>query len=127
MYANPTFLTTHGIDSDLFQKLAAISAWATCAPNHPNRKRKFNDEAEVAKKETRHVSGLSLEEREEVGRMCKRILDQGRVELLHQNGFEVERFCYVDPSVSLENVAILAFLPPRLDNQPTACNDAPVE
>ncbi|KAL1919711.1 uncharacterized protein VTP21DRAFT_1642 [Calcarisporiella thermophila] len=56
----------------------------------------------------KHFSGLPFEEREQLGLSCKRILDVGRLQFLQTLGFNVELVRYVDPSISLENVAIMA-------------------
>lgn len=52
--------------------------------------------------------GLSIAEREEIGRQCKRLLDIGRLWYLESKGMSAKLFYYVDRSISLENVALLA-------------------
>ena len=51
--------------------------------------------------------GLSYAEMSEVGWMCKRLLDQGRVETLRAAGWEVSQRHYCSPKLSPECVMIL--------------------
>lgn len=46
--------------------------------------------------------------REALGYKCKRILDFGRYRYLKENGFETELIYYVEPEISLENLALIA-------------------
>ncbi|CAJ0766207.1 15220_t:CDS:2 [Entrophospora sp. SA101] len=48
-----------------------------------------------------------------LGYQCKRILDAGRVKFLEANGFQAELIYYVEPSTSLENLALIA-IPKKL-------------
>ena len=54
--------------------------------------------------------GLNRLQREEIGRRCKRIIDQGRCDfVVRKIGLGWCRMIYyVDPKISLENVAIFA-------------------
>ncbi|XP_076322856.1 uncharacterized protein LOC143231911 [Tachypleus tridentatus] len=51
---------------------------------------------------------LSPSYREEVGHQCKRIIDFGRLCYLKEHNFCVDMVQYVEPSVSLENIALVA-------------------
>jgi tRNA:m4X modification enzyme len=53
--------------------------------------------------------GFSESESEEIGRRSKRLIDAGRVWYLKQFGMDASLYYYVDPSVSLENVALIAW------------------
>ncbi|KAJ3042694.1 tRNA:m(4)X modification enzyme TRM13 [Rhizophlyctis rosea] len=55
-----------------------------------------------------HWSGLSFEEREELGFQIKRILDVGRARYLQSLGLKVDLVYYVDRATSLENLLLLA-------------------
>ena len=54
--------------------------------------------------------GLSQIQREEIGRRCKRILDEARCQFLRENlGFRnIKLKYYVDTSISVENVILIA-------------------
>ncbi|XP_006812702.1 tRNA:m(4)X modification enzyme TRM13 homolog, partial [Saccoglossus kowalevskii] len=49
-----------------------------------------------------------IDEREQIGKMCKRLIDIGRIKYLQSHGFNVQLGHYVTPSVSLENVVLMA-------------------
>jgi tRNA:m4X modification enzyme len=54
--------------------------------------------------------GLSVEEKLAMGRVCKRLIDYGRLEYLRRAcGLEGEIVAYCEPSVSPENTCILAW------------------
>ena len=52
-------------------------------------------------------TGLSKQEQEEVGAMCKRLIDAGRLDYLQKHGFDATLQVYVDKAMSLENVALV--------------------
>ena len=52
--------------------------------------------------------GYTKTESEEIGRRSKRLIDAGRVWYLRQFGLDASLVYYVDRSVSLENVALIA-------------------
>ena len=68
---------------------------------------------EVGVGEGVHVVGgkLSDEEKEALGRKCKRLLDWGRVLWLREQGLEAQLVHYCDPSASPENCLLLAWKP----------------
>ena len=53
--------------------------------------------------------GFSKSESEEIGRRSKRLIDAGRVWYLKQFEMDASLLYYVDRSVSLENVALIAW------------------
>jgi len=55
---------------------------------------------------TRHYSGLSFSEREEIGRKVKHLINVGRKKFLQEQGFRASLFVYTQSS--LENIALLA-------------------
>lgn len=57
----------------------------------------------------RHL--LSAEERESIGRKCKRLLDFCRAQYLRRLGYEVYLAPYCDKSITPENVALIARKP----------------
>ncbi|CAG8454287.1 9679_t:CDS:10 [Cetraspora pellucida] len=81
MYPNHQYLEDIGITKDDFQRICTMSSWAIC---------------------------LDHSSRETLGYKCKRILDYGRLKYLQENGFDVELIYYVEPSTSLENLALMA-------------------
>lgn len=53
-------------------------------------------------------SNYTIPEREDIGRQCKRIIDAGRLWYLESRDYRARLALYVDSSVSLENVVLLA-------------------
>ncbi|XP_037008939.2 tRNA:m(4)X modification enzyme TRM13 homolog [Artibeus jamaicensis] len=51
---------------------------------------------------------LTVEEKEEVGRLCKLLIDHGRAEYLRRHGFRPALQRYTEPAVSPENVLLTA-------------------
>ena len=51
---------------------------------------------------------LTVEEKKEVGRLCKLLIDHGRAEYLRRHGFRPALQYYAEPCVSLENVLLTA-------------------
>jgi len=52
---------------------------------------------------------LSISKREEIGRMCKRIIDTGRLHYLRSKGMDCSLREYVSQDVTPENVVLLAY------------------
>lgn len=107
-YINPGFIKSILAESDtdmsyeeFFFALSKIAPWATSGT--------ITNESE----EPTHFTKLSIEERIEVGLKARRIIDQGRCDWLKQkldnDIFDVKLIRYVEPSVSLENVALLIY------------------
>jgi len=113
-YVDPDYLAEMEIEPHFFQILSSMSAWATCKPDHPknlSRKQsqiKNNQYDGNNYDDDDHVSGLTIQEREDMGLMCKRILDFGRLRFLRAHGFDIETFYYCDQETTLENFAVLA-------------------
>lgn len=52
-------------------------------------------------------SGLPRQDRQQIGMLCKRLIDYGRLQWLKEQGMQAELVRFVDPSVSGENCLIL--------------------
>ena len=53
--------------------------------------------------------GFTKLESEEIGRRSKHLIDAGRIAYLKQHGLDASLLYYVERSVSLENVALVAW------------------
>lgn len=97
--AGRAFLAEHGIATspEEFRTLAKITSWAICSRR---------PDADPTSRN--HPSGLSLEEREQVGLWARRCVDYGRVHSLREAGMEADLYQYVGKEVSLENVVLVA-------------------
>jgi tRNA:m4X modification enzyme len=112
MFPYHEYFQDNGITNNDFKRICAMSSWAICGQRLPNE----NDEGDHAYNEAEdgdennkmHYSGLEHSIREQLGYKCKRIIDVGRAKYLEANGFDVELIYYVEPSTSLENLALMA-------------------
>ncbi|XP_075982064.1 tRNA:m(4)X modification enzyme TRM13 homolog [Anticarsia gemmatalis] len=126
-----------GISGDEMNVMLGIVSWATCGDGRSRERRNREDNEQEHLEQTgdeehneqvtneprngdptsephteqevpRASAALSTEQRAEVGRRAKHLLDWGRVLHLRARGFDA-RLCYYVPStVSLENVCIVA-------------------
>jgi tRNA:m4X modification enzyme len=116
-YCNQSWMSRQGIDGFQFEIMSSMSTWAICGQRKScSTRAHFYSEDQHLRSETtkNHLSdklsrsSLGVEERESMGRICKRIIDQGRLEYLSSHGFDTELVYYVDSEVSLENTALFA-------------------
>jgi tRNA:m4X modification enzyme len=97
--AGRAFLAEHGIAAspEEFSTLAKLTSWALCSRR---------PDADVTSRN--HPSGLTLEEREQIGLWARRCIDYGRVHSLREAGMEAKLYKYIAKEVSLENVVLVA-------------------
>ncbi|SSD61736.1 related to tRNA guanosine-2'-O-methyltransferase TRM13 [Saccharomycodes ludwigii] len=89
-----------------FYALTKLVSWATCG-----RREGIDDDS------TTHFSKKSVEEREQLGMISRRIIDYGRYEYVKThfcnndggNKFGIKLVQYCKPTVSLENVALVLY------------------
>ncbi|XP_077133298.1 tRNA:m(4)X modification enzyme TRM13 homolog isoform X2 [Ranitomeya variabilis] len=122
----------HYVGRDFFEKLGLgqrefglfqrMSSWATCGARNPSQGEKSSGKGDSEDMEEHDmdqrsngcnaepVQGLQLcvEEREHLGRLCKLLIDRGRVDYLEKMGYEANLEYYTEPEVSLENVILTA-------------------
>ncbi|XP_015418879.1 PREDICTED: tRNA:m(4)X modification enzyme TRM13 homolog isoform X2 [Myotis davidii] len=128
-YVGKDYFRARGLGALEFHYFQRMSSWATCgrrtaAPEASGVPRTRDDESEDGEE---HDGGghrgpedragtlpgfLPAEEKERLGRLCKLLIDQGRLEYLQRRGFRAALQRYADPGVSLENVLLTA-LPAR--------------
>ncbi|XP_071836185.1 tRNA:m(4)X modification enzyme TRM13 homolog [Apostichopus japonicus] len=112
-YVGKDFLAVHGFSRIEFEALIRMSSWCVCGTRSEHGEEKMETKSDSqngeAEKETlTSALGLTIQQREEIGHMCKRVLDAGRLEFLRKNGLTGNQVQYVKPSVTLENIMILA-------------------
>ena len=122
-FVGKQFLKDQGFTRDDFDILVSMTSWATCGFGR-GKKADADEEAEheTGQSEEFHPNdrysrmGLSESNREEIGRLCKRVLDCGRIQYLNSAfpTLSVQLKHYVSPEVSLENALLLCnFLNPQ--------------
>lgn len=70
---------------------------------HENNKDEQNLESKI-----RTNLKFSVEEREQIGRNCKRLIDYGRLQYLKEAGLEVSMKEYIDGNLTPENIVLIA-------------------
>ncbi|XP_031563775.1 tRNA:m(4)X modification enzyme TRM13 homolog [Actinia tenebrosa] len=124
-YVGRPFLEKLGFTPSDFHVVCNMTSWATCGIRptkgdntsvdkgsedfeHNNPKNNETDGDKEATNTGHRALGLSIAEREDIGRQCKRLIDIGRIWYLNTNGMTTNLSYYVDQSTSLENVVLLA-------------------
>ncbi|KAJ0065585.1 hypothetical protein NL108_013493 [Boleophthalmus pectinirostris] len=141
-YVGKDLFRQRGLGAEDFSAFCRMSSWATCglratnhntsAPNQTNQNeerqdapdQKVEEEEHEPAEETDAVNGfLSPWERKRVGRLCKLLIDCGRLHYLQRKGFTGRLSRYVSSQVTLENVLLTA-VP---NAHPDAPTDAPTD
>ena len=129
-YVGKNFFEACGLSARQFHIISCMCGWATCS-SRPNKTSKLRENADLSEQKftpllffcadvdetstdaqdnTRTGSwNLSPEEREEVGRMCKQLIDHGRLLFLREHGFQTELQSFVEKQCTLENCSLLAW------------------
>lgn len=120
-YCNPGFfLDVLKMSPTDFKHIALMSSWATSGTRRPKEpgpsadaaanKADDNDVHQPTAEDPSVLgrTGLTKSEQEEVGRLCKKLINVGRVRFLEQHGYTAKLQQYVDRSLSLENVVLVA-------------------
>lgn len=87
--------------------MCGMTSWATCGSGL-SRTLRLEDDQEEKNNDRDKQMGLNRQEKAEIGKRCKTILNWGRLEYLKLLGFECFLHYYVEPCISLENVCIVA-------------------
>lgn len=123
-YVGQEFFATAGLGPVEFNYFKRMTSWATCgmrdAATQASTTSMKNEaqSSETEKLDQNHRSEefnldglqglLTTEERKQIGRLCKLLIDHGRIEYLQQRGYEALLQRYTDLSISLENVLLTA-------------------
>uniref|UniRef100_A0A2C9LXY1 tRNA:m(4)X modification enzyme TRM13 n=1 Tax=Biomphalaria glabrata TaxID=6526 RepID=A0A2C9LXY1_BIOGL len=128
-YSGQEFMQTIGISPENFDLLTRLSSWATCAKTTAKsiRETTVNNRDAVMMDDPKDVSEdhntkdlinsdynkplreqLSVRQREEIGRKCKRLIDTGRLHFLKSKGLQCFLREYIDESITPENVVLIA-------------------
>ncbi|OXB81503.1 UNVERIFIED_CONTAM: hypothetical protein H355_004409 [Colinus virginianus] len=122
-YVGREFFRSVGLGPVEFHYFQRMSSWATCGMRETITKASTNEESEDHANDTaehdqtcsKTESGsdalqglLTVEERKEIGSLCKLLIDHGRIRYLEHRGYRAALQYYTDCSVSLENVLLTA-------------------
>ncbi|XP_010192581.1 PREDICTED: tRNA:m(4)X modification enzyme TRM13 homolog [Mesitornis unicolor] len=133
-YVGREFFKSVGLGPVEFHYFQRMSSWATCGMRETTAKASTSEESEDQTNETEDheqtaskteigsdfLQGvLTVEERKEIGCLCKLLIDHGRLEYLQQRGYKAALQYYTESAVSLENVLLTAVPVPSLIPEPT--------
>ncbi|CAM4592508.1 unnamed protein product [Lepidochelys olivacea] len=135
-YVGQEFFRTVGLGPVEFNYFQRMTSWATCGMQETiteastidaKSKDQSSDTEEHDQVNNRiecssdSLQGLlTVEERKQIGRLCKLLIDQGRIRYLQQRGYNAALQYYTDSTVSLENVLLTAVPSQSSVPQPTA-------
>ncbi|NXT17368.1 TRM13 enzyme, partial [Syrrhaptes paradoxus] len=133
-YVGREFFKSVGLGPVEFNYFQRMSSWATCGMRETTSKASTAEGSEDQSNDTEEheqtfskteggsdtLQGiLTVEERKEIGSLCKRLIDHGRIEYLQQRGYKAALQYYTESAVSLENVLLTAVPSPSLIPEPT--------
>ncbi|KAM7161751.1 tRNA:m(4)X modification enzyme TRM13 homolog isoform 3-T3 [Macrochelys suwanniensis] len=135
-YVGREFFITVGLGPVEFNYFQRMTSWATCGMRETITEASTIDaKSEDQSSDTEEhdqvnnkiecgsdsLQGLlTVEERKQIGRLCKLLIDHGRIKYLQQRGYNAALQYYTDSTVSLENVLLTAVPSQSSVPQPTA-------
>lgn len=97
-YVGKDFFKEHSLTPRDFSVITLMTSWAVCC---------FRNDGKDENDDQGPLHFVSDVEKEEVGILCKRLIDAGRVDHLSKLGFDVKLIEYTSKAVTLENIALL--------------------
>ncbi|KAL7855216.1 hypothetical protein SRHO_G00174060 [Serrasalmus rhombeus] len=124
-YVGKEFFRERGLGPREFAAFQRMSSWATCGMSRVSHahKKSLQENVSITEEEEEEQaehegsdetvpdnlnSAVSAEEREHIGRLCKMLIDHGRLHYLQRRGFKSNLRYYTTRDVSLENVLLTA-------------------
>ncbi|GJQ73071.1 hypothetical protein Trydic_g1701 [Trypoxylus dichotomus] len=114
-YTGKDFFNKNNLSRKDFDIMRGMVSWATCGTGFSREKNSeidaefYRNNLESSSERDKQI-GLNRQEKEMVGKKCKALLNYGRLKYLESIGFKCELCFYVSPSVSLENLCIVAYM-----------------
>eukprot|EP00075_Anas_platyrhynchos_P029586 XP_027318839.1 tRNA:m(4)X modification enzyme TRM13 homolog isoform X2 [Anas platyrhynchos] len=119
-YVGREFFQSVGLGPVEFHYFQRMSSWATCgmretvtstseeSEDHANNTEEHDQPYSKTESGFDTLQGLPVEERKEIGALCKLLIDHGRIKYLQQRGYRATLQYYTESAVSLENVLLTA-------------------
>ncbi|XP_039667385.1 tRNA:m(4)X modification enzyme TRM13 homolog [Perca fluviatilis] len=117
-YVGRSFFLQRGLGAKEFSAFCRMSSWATCGLRPANQdappqgqeptNQRGEEEHEPAEEADAVIGFLTAAEREHVGRLCKRLIDGGRLDFLETHGFTSTLTRYASSQLTLENILLTA-------------------
>lgn len=126
-FVGKDFFIENDVTPDEFVLITKMVGWAICGTGMSRERRKKFDEQQQRKRarlalnkdkiisdsSDDEVKGVNFElrnERQEIGRRCKRLIDFARIRFFEGNGFKCYLKKYVESDITLENICLVALL-----------------
>lgn len=115
-FVGKEFFIRHHVTPKEFVIITKMVGWAICGSGMSRERRKVieeqkkNDETSSDVLEQKEANQSLRDKRKEIGRRCKRLIDYARICFLEENGYTCLLKSYVDSSVTLENICLIALL-----------------
>ncbi|XP_064624938.1 tRNA:m(4)X modification enzyme TRM13 homolog [Lineus longissimus] len=113
-YCGKEFFKKCGLTARDYHIIQSLGSWAVCGVRkvpETDHERAQEEQAELEddkdERQQPRFDQFSHEEREEIGRQCKRLIDIGRIKYLESVGYRVVLKKYVSEEVTLENVVMI--------------------
>lgn len=108
-FVGKKFFLDNNLSRKEFVLITKLASYAICGTGMSRERRKLLEEQKEKDIEIQDVnkSKFTPERREEIGIMCKRLLDYARLEFMRGKGFDGDLKFYVNNDVTLENVAMI--------------------
>lgn len=98
-YVGKDFFQKFSLTPRDFSIITLMTSWAVCCFRNEGESKNDDDKGPL-----HFVNDI---EKEEIGVLCKRLIDAGRVDYLSKIGFDARLIEYANKSVTLENIALL--------------------
>ncbi|ELT93271.1 hypothetical protein CAPTEDRAFT_211974 [Capitella teleta] len=114
-YVGKSFMRKFDFSARDFHLMTRMTSWAVSRNQFDERKKEKGDKrrqkmdnVEEEKQTTLKYGGLTYEEREKIGYLCKQLIDEGRRFYLQEQNFNAEVIYYTEKERTLENMALIA-------------------
>lgn len=111
-YENKAFWHEMGFSATEFEMACWLSSWAICGSGHSSptaEESTERDDPVIPHAHLHYQCLMDRNERADIGRKCKQLIDEGRVQLLRQAGYVCQLLTYIPRQVSEENRLIHAY------------------
>jgi tRNA:m4X modification enzyme len=111
------FVSDCGFSGDDFDLIRSLSSWGVCGLGGKKESKDKDDDddehtipfEDLPLDDADKAWELSADERAQLGRQCKRLIDMGRVKFLQSMGLRAEVVHYCETDVSPENALVIAW------------------
>lgn len=110
-FVGKSMFQKHDLSPRDFLFVIKMVSWAVCGGGMSRERRKLVEEqadAGIVPEDGGSKLPWTKEEQEEIGYMCKRIIDYSRLQYLKDVGYATDTFYYINKAVTLENLCIFA-------------------